>query len=253
MRARLIMLLLVIPFWLIGCGSGADGRMVGELAWDRVELSNETVEQVHSIVVHEGQQVSAGELLLQLDPRRAKAALAGAMAKVIETKRELERQQQLIKQKLTSPEQVDRANSAWELAKADEQKARVALERLSITAPRAGRVDALPFEVGEMPPMGSVLAVLLVGEAPYARLYVAESLRSRVTVGSKLQVMVDGRDEPVQGKVRRIASDPAFTPFFSLSENERSHLAYLAEVDLEDAADLPAGLPVEGELVEEDE
>lgn len=253
MRPVSIILFLAIPFWLSGCGSGADGRMVGELAWDRVELTNEAAEQIRAIMVREGQQVASGDLLVQLDDRRAQAVLAGAIARVSETSRELERQQQLIKQHLASPEQVDRANSAWELAKADEQKARVALERLSISAPYAGRVDTLPFEIGETPPAGSVLAVLLVGEAPYARLYVAESMRNQVVVDSRVRVMVDGRDDPLQGRVRRIASDPAFTPFFALSEHERSHLSYLAEVTLEGAADLPAGLPVDAELVEGDE
>ncbi len=251
--ARIIMVFATL-LWMNGCGSSSgDGQMVGELAWDRVELSNETAEQVRSILVREGQQVAAGDLLVQLDTRRAQAALAGAIARVTESRRELERQQQLVKKKLTSPEQVDKANSAWVLAKADEEKARVILERLSITAPKAGRVDALPFEEGEIPPVGSVLAVLLVGDAPYARLYVAEPLRSQVVIGAKVQVMVDGVEGPLHGKVRRIDSDPTFTPFFALSEHERSQLAYLAEVVLDDVTELPAGLPVVGELMEADE
>ncbi len=253
MKPVWVILMSTIPFWLSGCGSGADGRMVGELAWDRVELSNEMAEQIRTITAHEGQQVAAGELLVQLDTRRAQAALASAVARVTETKREFERQQHLIKKQLTSPEQVDKANSAWVLAKADEQRARVDLERLSIVAPKTGRVDALPFEEGEIPQVGSVLAVLLVGDAPYARLYVAASLRSRMAVGTKVLVMVEGLDDPLQGRVRRIASDPAFTPFFALSEHERSQLAYLTEVALDNAVGLPAGLPVEGELLEEDE
>ncbi len=253
MRRFLPILLCSIPLWLAGCGSGSgDGRMVGELAWDRVELSNDSAESVSEILAQEGQQVKAGALLLQLDTRRAQAALDGALARVTESRHELDRQQELIKKHLTSPELVDRASSAWEQAEADAIKARVALERLSITAPNSGRVDALPFEIGETPPVGSVLAVLLVGKAPYARLYVPEALRSQMVVGSKVEVTVDGYDDPFMGQVRRISSDPVFTPFYSLSEHDRSHLTYLAEVTIDDGADLPAGLPVEGELLEED-
>lgn len=254
MKHPVMILLFAIPALLAGCGSGSgDGRMVGELAWDRVELSNEAAEPIHEMPVHEGQLVTAGELLIQLDPQRAQAALAGVQARVTEAKLELERQRQLVKKRLTSPEQVDRANSAWEQAQAEEQQARLALERLSIRAPQAGRVDSLPFEIGERPPVGSVLAVLLVGEAPYARIYVPEPLRSRIAVGDTVRIRVDGREKEYTGRVRRVASDPSFTPFFALSESDRSQLVYLAEVTLDDAADLPSGLPVEGRLQEQGE
>lgn len=248
-----IILISILSLWLHGCGSGADGRMVGELAWDRVELTNETAEPITAIKVQEGQVVAAGTLLLQLDTARAEAVLASVLARVTESERELERQQQLIKRQLTSPELVDRANSAWVQAKADEQKARLIIDRLSIRASQAGRVDSLPFELGELPPVGSVLAVLLVGDAPYARLYVPEPLRSDMAIGDTVQVEVDGRDSDYVGEVRRIANDASFTPFYALSKHDRSRLVYVAEVTLSDAADLPSGLPVEGVLLEKSE
>ncbi len=253
MKPISILLLVIITLWLTGCGSGMDGRMVGELAWDRVELSNEEAEPIAEIKVHEGQQVEAGALLVQLDTSRARAVLASAAARAVQAKRELGRQQQLIKQNLSSPEQLDRAQSAWEQAQAEEEQAQLSLQRLSIRAPSYGRVDALPFEVGERPPAGSVLAVMLVGDAPYARLYAPESQRSLIRVGDSVRVLVDGRADPLEGKVRRISSDPVFTPFYALSEHERSNLSYLVEVALSGAGDLPAGLPVDGELQETEE
>ena len=250
MRQIRTILISVLFLLLHGCGSGSDGRMVGELAWDRVELSNESAEPIMAIKVQEGEMVAAGAVLVQLDTARAEAVLSATLARVEESKRELERQQQLMQKQLTSPELVDKASSAWIQARADEQKARLTIERLTIRANKAGRVDSLPFEEGELPPVGSVLAVLLVGEAPYARLYVPELLRSDMAVGDAVQVEVDGRDSDYQGKVRRIASDASFTPFYALSQHDRSRLVYVAEVTLNDASDLPAGLPVEGVLLE---
>jgi HlyD family secretion protein len=95
--------------------------------------------------------------------------------------------------------------------------------------------------------------VLLVGDAPYARLYVPEPLRSDVAVGDAVQVEVDGRDNDYMGKVRRLANDASFTPFYALSKHDRSRVVYVAEVSLSDAADLPSGLPVEGVLLEKSE
>ena len=253
MKQFRIISMLFILHGLYGCGSGEDGRMVGELAWDRVELTNESAEPIKAINVQEGDTVAAGALLVQLDTARAEAVLSGVLARVTEARQELERQQQLIKKKLTSPELLDKANSAWIQAKADEQKARLVIDRLTIRAPSSGRVDSLPFEVGERPTVGSVLAVLLVGDAPYARLYVPESLRSNISIGDAVQVEVDGRDSDYQGKVRRIASDASFTPFYALSQHDRSKLVYVAEVTLNDAAELPSGLPVEGVLLEKSE
>ncbi len=251
-RAEII-LIIVGSLLLHACGSGVDGHMVGELAWDRVELSNEAAEPISAIPVREGQQVAAGDLLVQLDTSRAEAVLDGVLARVTEAERELERQRQLIKKRLTSPEQVDRAHSAWVQAKAEERQSRLLLERLSIRAQQGGRVDSLPFEPGERPPVGSVLAVLLVGDAPYVRLYVPEPLRSHISVDDVVRIFVDGREQGYTGKVRRISSDPEFTPFYALSKHDRSKLVYVAEVTLNDAADLPAGLPVEGELQEKEE
>jgi HlyD family secretion protein len=62
-------------------------------------------------------------------------------------------------------------------------------------------------------------------------------------------VHVDGAEESFTGRVRWIAQEPAFTPYYALNSSERSRLVYLAEVQLPDtAANLPAGLPVQVEL-----
>ncbi|MFQ5811011.1 MAG: HlyD family efflux transporter periplasmic adaptor subunit [Armatimonadota bacterium] len=128
---------------------------------------------------------------------------------------------------------------------------RIRLERLSVHAPRAGRVDALPFEVGERPPAGGVLVVLLAEQAPYARVYVPEPIRARVARGARARVRVDGIDREFPGRVRTVSSEAAFTPYFALTRYDRSRLSYLAEVDLEGEGveALPTGVPVEVRFV----
>jgi len=50
--------------------------------------------------------------------------------------------------------------------------------------------------------------------------------------------------------VRYVSTDAAFTPYYALNERDRSRLSFLAEVELveQDAAALPAGMPVEVEI-----
>jgi len=118
-----------------------------------------------------------------------------------------------------------------------------------VVAPRDGRVDSLPYRLGDQAPVGAPLAVLLVGDAPYARIYVPEPLRARVKVGDAARVFVEGREAALEGKVRMIRSEPSFTPYYALTGEDAARLSYLAEVSLGgDAAELPAGLPVRVEF-----
>jgi HlyD family secretion protein len=144
-------------------------------------------------------------------------------------------------------EALDQARADLERAEAALAELEVDLERMTVRAPRAGTIDALPFKVGDEPPAGAAVAVLLTDDAPFARVYVPAELRPAVAVGGKATVRVDGFDTPFEGRVRTVSSEAAFTPYYSLTERDRRNLAYLAEIDLvgEAASGLPTGLPVE--------
>ena len=104
----------------------------------------------------------------------------------------------------------------------------------------------MPFEIGERPPLGATVAVVLAGGRTYARVHVSEPLRAQLTAGSRAEIWLDGQDEPLPGKLRWISADAAFTPYFALNQHDRSRLSYLAEVDLDaDDQGLPIGVPVE--------
>lgn len=153
----------------------------------------------------------------------------------------------------TTLEELQQAEAALDQSEARVRELQVVSERLTVRAPRSGVVDALPFEAGERPPAGATVAVLLAGERPYARVYVPEPQRIRLRPGDRVPVQVDGLDRPLEGRVRFVASDPAFTPFFALTEHDRSRLSYLAEIDLPAGSGhpLPAGIPVQVELPHE--
>jgi len=145
----------------------------------------------------------------------------------------------------TRGERIDQAR--YQLAQSQQQLRSLAFDeaRLTVKAPVAGTVDSLPFEVGERPRIGDVVAVLLTGEQPHARVYIPEPVRTTVQPGSQLQVHVDGLERPLVGTIRRIASESSFTPYFALTERDRSRLSYVAEVTLPPAESrLPEGLPV---------
>ena len=146
----------------------------------------------------------------------------------------------------TRIEQINQTRGLSGQAQAQLDSLRFDRERLFVTAPVNAVVDSMPFEVGERPRQDDVVAVLLTGEQPYARVYIPEPLRAGIVIGSRLQVHIDGLDQPLDGSVRRIASEAGFTPYFALTERDRGRLTYMAEIALPDRATrLPEGLPVQ--------
>lgn len=145
----------------------------------------------------------------------------------------------------TRPEQIAQAKAALAAAEAKARAERVLLDKLKVEAPRAGIVDSIPYKLGDQAPTGAPLAILLVGDAPYARIYVPEQQRAGVHVGDHVKVRVDGQDRTYDGRVRMLRNEPVFTPYYALTGADAARLSYIGEVALgEDAGKLPAGLPV---------
>ena len=218
-------------------------------------------------------------------PRReriqeARARLDGAADKLETERREYERIQKLVDDEVVTASDLDRAFAARQVALANHDRAAADLaelldgttpeelgqsqaalaeteaavrrleliaDRLLIQAPRDGIIDALPYKLGERPPAGASVVVMLADTAPYVRLYVPEPLRARVSAGLEAQVTIDGVDRIYPGTVRYVASEASFTSYYSLTQRDRSRFSYVAEITLtaEEARDLPTGLAVE--------
>ncbi|HLU13044.1 MAG TPA: biotin/lipoyl-binding protein [Arenimonas sp.] len=184
------------------------------------------------------------QLLPRSDLDRARAALDSARARLEQATQALAELEHG-----TRSEQLAQAEAALAAAEAEVADREALLAKLRPVAPRAGVVDSLPYKVGDQAPTGAPLAVLLVGEAPHARVYLPVELRARVKVGDRALVRIEGHDGAWEGRVRMIRSQPSFTPYYALAGDDAQRLSYLAEVQLgADAATLPAGLPAQAEF-----
>ncbi len=148
----------------------------------------------------------------------------------------------------TTVEELEQAAAALEAAGAAVQQAQLDLDRTRIQAPVAGIIDKVLFRLGERPPPGTTIAVLLDSSRTFARVYVPEYLRAAMVPGTSIEVRVDGVAKAFTGRVRWVSSDASFTPYFALTEHDRSRLSYLAEIDIPDAADLPSGIPLQADF-----
>lgn len=184
-------------------------------------------------------------LVAAADIDRARAAAGNANAQVLAARAALAELEHG-----TRRERIAQGESTARGAAAQVAVQQTILDKLTLVAPRAGRVDSLPYKVGDQAPVGAPLAILLVGNAPYARVYVPEPIRAGVKVGDSAGVFVDGREGALPGKVRMIRSEPSFTPYYALIGKDAARLSYLAEVELtgNQAIQLPAGLPARVEF-----
>ncbi|HEY1141247.1 MAG TPA: HlyD family efflux transporter periplasmic adaptor subunit [Lysobacter sp.] len=190
------------------------------------------------------QPLGARKLIAAADVDRARAAASSADAQVRTAQAALAELENG-----TRPERIAQGEAAARAAEAQASAQQVTLEKLNVVAPRAGRVDSLPYRLGDQAPVGAPLAILLAGDAPYARVYVPEPIRVNVKVGQKVRVFIEGREKPTAGTVRMIRSEPSFTPYYALIGEDAARLSYLAEIQLDKAAgELPAGLPVRVEF-----
>ncbi|HVR81476.1 MAG TPA: HlyD family efflux transporter periplasmic adaptor subunit [Luteimonas sp.] len=193
------------------------------------------------------QPLGRRQLVAAADVDRARAAAGNADAQVRAAQASLDELEHGSRR-----EDIAQGAAAVRASEAQAAAQQVTLDKLAMVAPRAGVVDSLPYKLGDQAPVGAPLAILLVGDAPYARVYVPEQQRANVHVGDAARVFVAGRDAALQGKVRMIRSDPSFTPYYALIGKDAARLSYLAEIALggKDAAQLPAGLPVRVEFDE---
>ena len=149
----------------------------------------------------------------------------------------------------TTIEELAQAEHAVEQAAARRDSAQIDLDRHVIAAPVDGLIDSRLFEIGERPGVGQPVIVVLADTQPHARVYVPENIRVHIRSGTKALIHVDGLDEPVEGQVRWVASEAAFTPYYALTERDRGRLSYVAKVDIVEERDrLPDGVPVEVEF-----
>jgi len=221
-------------------------------------------------------EAESGPRSQQIEQARARRRAAASAVGIAQ--RELDRQRSLIAQNYTSENAVDVLQERLEEAQARRQEIQaelalleegtrselidaaraevrareaavseleVSIARLQIAAPVAGIVDSLPMEIGERPQPGQTVAVLLSADRIYARVHVPEPIRTRLLVGDRALVTMDGYADALTGRVRWISADAAFTPYYALTQHDRSRLAYLAEIDLTAATDIPVGMPVE--------
>jgi HlyD family secretion protein len=197
--------------------------------------------RVEKILAWEGNQLKEGQTIVQLDASelRARRDLAAAQidtaihdadaqqAQLQFLQDEARRQQDLLKRRVVSPTDAERADSA---AKSQEKnvaaaRTRVAqaraqladidaqLAEMQVVAPADSILEVLSVKVGDVLPGNREAATLLLTGHLWVRVYVPESWLGLIKLGEHVRVRVDsfpGKD--FDGVVEQINRQAEFTP-----------------------------------------
>jgi HlyD family secretion protein len=214
----------------------------------KVDVSADITGRITRLAVREGDYVAKGQFLLQIDPtiyqsnlQRARAAVSSAEASAVQAdanrdqaKRALERTEELRRQNpnLISPEQLEQAQTAYDVAQAlatasrhqvDQtraafQEARDQLAKTKLTAPMAGRVTRLAVEEGEVAVPGTFSRetglLLTVSDLSVIQtvVQVDETDVVRLHLGDSVEVSIDAfPDTAFTGRVTKISDSAILT------------------------------------------
>ena len=223
----------------------ASGKIEAET---KVDISADVTGRILKIAVKEGDLVTKGQFLIQIDPaqfegavNRGQALLASSQASLIQAqanrdqaKRQLDRNRELQKSNpnLISAETVEQAQQAYDVAvaiyetnNAQVSQARAALKeaqdnlaRTRLFAPIAGRVTRLAVEEGEVAVPGTfsketgLLMTIADMSTIIARVQVDETDVVRVSVGDSVSVTIDAfPDTTFVGRVTKISNSAKLT------------------------------------------
>lgn len=171
--------------------------------------------RVEQLLVKQGQSVSAGELLAQLDAREMQARLDSARAVREQAEAELKRARSLLDNAALSRAEFDAVQARQRVAEAMVKEMETMLGYARVTAPFAAVVTRKLADVGDLAAPGKALLELEDPSALRLEADVPEALIGRVRLGDKLAAHVATSSAALEGVVSEIApaADPASRTF----------------------------------------
>ena len=164
---------------------------VGSLkALQGVELSLEVAGTVRSLRFDSGQQVKAGQLLLELDSEQETALLGTAQADLGLAKVDFGRGSQLVGESAISRGEFDRLNAQYRRNQAVVEQLKASLAKKSLKAPFSGTIGIRQVDVGDYLASGTVIATLQDLSSLYVDFNVPEQALPQLSLGQQVRVQV---------------------------------------------------------------
>lgn len=174
-------------------------------------LSPQVDGNLTAILVHSGQRVKSGQILMQINPAKQEATVQSqaateqqklAVYKYNQT--EVERQRKLFAAGVTSRDALDQAEQAYANAKADYDSASASrntqeqeLGYYKIRAPFDGIVGDIPVHVGDYVSATTVLTTVDENRDLEAYIYIPTERASQIRMGLPVEIL-DNNEQPLE-------------------------------------------------------
>ncbi|OGR18408.1 MAG: hypothetical protein A2X81_10565 [Desulfobacterales bacterium GWB2_56_26] len=179
-------------------------------AVDRAEISAKITGNIIALPVDLGSSVKQGELLVELSAGEISAQVQQAKAQLEQAKRNLLREENLLKKNAATPESVKSLQDSVRIAEAAHRETHTMLDYARITAPFAGIVTRKFANTGDLATPGKPLLILEEGSNLQVLTDIPEAMIAGIMKGNRLKVTVPSVDLITKGTVAEISptADP---------------------------------------------
>lgn len=176
----------------------AFGTVVAEPASDghpagAAQLAAPAAGVVVAVPIAEGQRVRAGQLVVQMDDRIARADVTRAKSQVAFAEQTLAREAALLEQHNTSQQQYEAARETLSLARAELARAEGSLALVQLRSPLDGVVASVHARPGQSVDLHTVMAEVVDLQRLVVEARVPAELSASVTQGQTAEVSAQGR------------------------------------------------------------
>ncbi len=164
-------------------------------AGDLVQLAAQASGRILELKISQGDQVTAGQLLLSLDQAQERAKLAGLKAREQKDLLELKRYEFLVPLGAAEASERDQRRAVY-IASREEVKAQEAtLAYSNLRSPIAGTVSDVSVQVGDVVSQGDPFTKLIRNNTLEARVEVPSTYADRIRLGLPVLLSFPGQDQ----------------------------------------------------------
>lgn len=159
------------------------------LPFETVDVKTPVAGTVLAIHFKEGQKITKGQSLVQIDDRVWKAQIKGLKAQLAAGTEELHRKEALLKVEGASQEEVDAARSGVQQLEAKIEELSVYVSLASVPAPFAGQVGMRDFSVGAYLPLGQIITQIAQTDRLKVDFNLPGQYVSQLSIGKEVKVI----------------------------------------------------------------
>jgi HlyD family secretion protein len=231
-------------WWSAGsAGSATTNQLSGTVEANQYQITPALAGRIVAVKVVEGDTVTKGQLLVQLDPAAMKLQLEQAKQGVVAAKAALTNARD---DSDSTSADITAAKAKVKQAEAAVKLAKVQLGYTQVTAPRDGVVISVVANTGQNAAPGKTMVTIIDPTDQFVRIFVPETQIGNVKLGQTATITTDSSTQTFTGTVSYIASQSEFTPNTVQTKDQRVKLVYEVKVAVSDSSGtLKAGMPVD--------